>query len=239
MHALIRQGNGKYYVSAVFGYYKEFKSKDDSRNLKSNYSSYYVVFNSGKTHLIKLFAMQPNTKYLIPQLLIVDADQRDWVLNTEFMGGVNFLPKHTADTIINSGIVPDDILVKCLKVDNSYVYNEYQEIINEKDIENLEWASGGFHDAYIKEKHLLEDGTLYIVFDGVWGCSIEVWFWEEVSYNKIDYNPEEDPFWYRSTVIIKDGFIYFVDKKVTSADQIEDEDRWFKARHMKYHIIPD
>ena len=29
MHAIVRQGDGKYYVSPVFGYYKDVKSKDD------------------------------------------------------------------------------------------------------------------------------------------------------------------------------------------------------------------
>ena len=28
MHALIRQGNGKFYVSAVFGYYKDVTAGD-------------------------------------------------------------------------------------------------------------------------------------------------------------------------------------------------------------------
>lgn len=51
MHAIVRQGDGKYYVSPVFGYYGE--------------------------HLIKWFAMQPNTKYLIPQILIVESSQEN------------------------------------------------------------------------------------------------------------------------------------------------------------------
>ena len=29
MHAIIRQGEGKYYVSAVFGYYKDITATDD------------------------------------------------------------------------------------------------------------------------------------------------------------------------------------------------------------------
>ena len=29
MHAIIRQGNGKYYISSVFGYYNDVKSEDD------------------------------------------------------------------------------------------------------------------------------------------------------------------------------------------------------------------
>ena len=64
-------------------------------------------------------------------------------------------------------------------MDVGYVYEEVQEIKDQKDIENLEWVSGGFHDARIAKEELLQDGTLYLRFDGTWGCEIEVWLSEE------------------------------------------------------------
>lgn len=234
MFAIIRQGNGKYYISAVFGQYKNEKSK-------SSYNKYYVVFDEEKKHLIKWFAMQPNTKYLIKQVLIVDFDVSDWDIDEENnVGGVKFLPRDMADKMIESGVVPQDILEKCLKIDKSFVYSEYKEIENEKDIENLYCASGWFHDAYIKERKMLDDGTLYLLFDGIWGCSIEVWFWGDVEYDTESRNPEwNDPYWYGSTIILQDGFIYFVDEDDMTVDEIGKGYCWFKARHMKYHIIPD
>ena len=73
MHALVRKGDGKYYVSAVFGYYNNIKSNNDyERYLESIHSPYYIIWDEKKEHLIKWFAMTPNTKYLIPQLLIID-----------------------------------------------------------------------------------------------------------------------------------------------------------------------
>jgi hypothetical protein len=241
MHALIRQGNGKYYVSAVFGYYKDVKSEDDyQRYLESIHSPYYVVFDSEKTHLIKWFAMQPDTKYLIPQLLIVEADQSNWKLEEDYTGGVNFLTRDVADKIIATQNVPKDILEQCLEIDREYIYNEYPEICNEKDIQNLDWASGNFHDARIKEQKILEDGSLYLKFDGVWGGSIEVWFWGDLEYNTDSRDPEySDPFWYGSTIILQDGFVYFVDEEDMKVEDIGNGYCWFKARHMKYHIIPD
>ena len=72
MHAIIRQGNGKYYISAVFGYYNDVKSEDDyQRYLERIYTPYYIIFNEEKTKLIKWFNMQPDTKYLINQVLII------------------------------------------------------------------------------------------------------------------------------------------------------------------------
>lgn len=240
MFALIRQGEGKYYVSAVFGYYKDVKSKDDyQRYLESIHSPYYVIFNEEKTKLVKWFAMQPDTKYLIPQLLIVDSDRSDWILDEEYTGGVDFLPREKADSIIEAETVPPDILEKCLTIDCTYKYDEYPEIKNEKDIENLDCVSGNFHDACIAEQNL-DDGTLHLLFDGTWGCKIEVWFWGDLEYNMDSRASEEwDTYWFGSTILLQDGFVYFIDEEDMTVDKIGDGYCWFKARHMKYHIIPD
>lgn len=241
MHAIVRRGTGTYYVSAVFGYYKDIKSKDDyQRYLESIHSPYYVVWDETKTKLIKWFAMQPNTKYLIPQILVVDSDQTGWSVDDEGVGGVDFLPRELADKYIDVGSIPNDIYEKCCAVDQRYSFNPYPEIHTDKDVEDLEWVSGGFHDAFIKEEKLQDDGTLYLLFDGVWGCSIEVWFWGDLEYETSSRDPKEfDPYWFGSTVIRQDGFVYLVDDDDMTVERITNEYCWFKARHMKYHVIPD
>lgn len=191
MHALIKQGAGKYYLSPIFGYYKDVKSEDDyQRYLENIHSAYYVVLDPEKTHLIKCFEMQPGTKYLILQLLIVDCDRHDWVMAEDGTGGVDFLSREEADRMIAAGNVPKDIMKKCLEADRSYEYKEYPEIYTEKDIQNLDWVSGNFHDGYIAESKLLEDGMLYVKFDDIWGCSIEIWFWGDLEYNLGSRGPE-------------------------------------------------
>ena len=241
MHAIVRQGDGKYYVSPVFGYYKDVKSKDDyQRYLESIHTPYYVVWDEAGKHLIKWFAMQPNTKYLIPQILIIESGQEGWIEDEDGVGGVDFLPREVADQIIDSGLFPDGVFEKCKAVGAGYEYKPEQEILTQKDIENLEWASGGFHDACIQECKLQDDGSLYVKFDGTWGCKVEVWFWGDVEYDISSRDPDEcDPYWYGSTVIIWDDFVYFVDEEDMTVDQISDGYCWFKARHMKYRIIPD
>lgn len=241
MHALVRKGDGKYYVSAVFGYYNNIKSNNDyERYLESIHSPYYIIWDEKKEHLIKWFAMTPNTKYLIPQLIIIDTSENDWVINNEGIGGVDFLPKEMADQIVESGEMPQEIRERCLALDNDFVYEEYSEIRSETDIKNLECASGGFHDAYIKEQKLQNDGTLYLLFDGVWGCKIEIWFWEDLEYDTSSLDSEDYvTYWYDSTVFFQNGFIYLVDGEDMTADKISKGYCWFKARHMKYHIIPN
>ena len=117
MHAIVRQGNGKFYVSPVFGYYRDVKSEDDyQRYLERIHTSYYVVWDEAGEHLVKWFAMQPNTKYLIPQILITESNQDDWNVDENGVGGVPFLPREMADQIIESGIFPDGIYEKCKAV---------------------------------------------------------------------------------------------------------------------------
>ncbi len=96
-----------------------------------------------------------------------------------------------------------------------------KEIKTEADIENLSWASGGFHDAYIA-KEALNDGTLYLYFDGTWGCKIEVWFWGDLEYDISSKKSEMyDSYWLGSTVILQDGFIYLIDDDDMKVDKIE------------------
>lgn len=85
-----------------------------------------------------------------------------------------------------------------------------------------------------------EDGTLYLIFDGTWSCEIEVWFWGDLEYDLSIRKPEEDdPYWFGSTVILQDGFVYFIDEYDMTVDEITEGYCYFKARHMKYRIIPD
>lgn len=42
-----------------------------------------------------------------------------------------------------------------------------------------------------------------------------------------------------STLILQDGFIYFIDETDMTVDEIGPGYCYFKARHMKHKIIPD
>lgn len=241
MHAIVCQGNGKYYVSAVFGYYKDITATEDyEKYIQSIHNPYWIVWDSTKKHLIRWLAMVPNTKYIIPQILIVDSNRENWNVDDNGEGRVDFLSRELLDSILDNEQQPEDILEKCRSMDYGYVYEEIQEIKDQRDIDNLDWASGGFHDAYIAKEELQENGTLYLLFDGTWGCKVEVWLWGDLEYDTSSRNPEEyDPYWFGSTITQKDGFIYFVDEDDMSVDEIGEGYCYFKARHMKYRIIPD
>ena len=246
MHVIVCQGNGKYYVSAVFGYYEDITAKDDyQRYLERIHKPYFIVWDSEKKRLIRWQKMAPNTSNLVKQILIVDSDQSGWNMDEDGVGCVDFLSRELLDSFLDAEIQPPDILAKCHAMDDGYKYNETPEIRTQKDIEDLEYASGDFHDAQIIKEELQEDGTLYLRFDGTWGCEIEVWFWGDLEYDTSSRHSEEwIPYWTGSTLILRDGFVYFVDEYIDADDITEDKLKsgyycYFKARHMKYRIIPD
>ncbi len=127
------------------------------------------MWDPEKKRLIRWHAMEPNTKYIIPQVLIIDSEQSNWITDEHGVGCVDFLSKELLDSFLDEQQQPADILDKCRAMDSGYVYNETPEIKTQKDIEDLDWASGGFHDARIIKEELREDGPLYLRFDGTWG----------------------------------------------------------------------
>ena len=199
MHAIIRLGNGKYYISAVFGYYNNITATDDyERYLEGIYSQYYIVLNKEKTSLIKqyVFTKKKNGS-LEPNILIVDANHDDWNINEEGFGGINFLSKDDVLKMIEEENISTELLSKCLYIDSSFKYDEYKDIKSDNDIENLMAVSGYFHDACIEKLEESKNNSLYVLFDGTWGCSIEIWFEGDVSYNTDSKNPEiYDPYGY-------------------------------------------
>lgn len=241
MHAIVCQGNGKYYVSAVFGYFRDITATDDyEKYIQSIRNPYWIVWDEEKKRLIRWLNMVPDTQYIIPQILIVDSDHENWNMDDNGVGCVDFLLRDLLDSFLDLDQQPEEILEKCRSMDAGYIYEEIQEIKGQKEIDNLDWASGGFHDARIAKEELQQDGTLYLRFDGTWGCEIEVWLWGDLEYDTSSRNPDHcDPYWQGSTILQKDGFLYLIDEDDMTVEQIEKGYCYFKARHMKYRIVPN
>lgn len=234
MYAIINNGNGNYYSSAVFGFY------DDHPSQFGSYRAYYYVLDEKKETLVKKDefdqSRMPNLHLMV---LITNRDTSGWRMIDEYHGGPEWLSKEAAMHCVNYG-TPADVLSRCLDYDSKNPYNEYQTIESEKDIENLMGVSEFFHDAYIKEISPVDDG-IKVLFDGLWGCNIEVTFTGDVSYCTDRRDPEwGDPSWYEATVLLHDGYIYMVDEgDDITVEEINDGLCWFRGRHMMYHVIPD
>ena len=76
--------------------------------------------------------------------------------------------------------------------------------------------TGDFHDARIVEIEERADGSLRVLFDGVWGCDVELYFEGDVTYCTDSRNPMDyDPYWGDSQIAFRDGFIIFYDDAYT------------------------
>lgn len=237
MYAIIRLGKGEYYTSVVFGYYCSITATDDyQRYRQSIHNQYYLVLNKEKNRLCRHYVFDSNSKYLDPLVLIVDTDNSDWIVDEKSHGCVDYLSDIPADKIEDE--LSQEQLQRCIRADSEYVYNEYPEIHTKKDIDNLMAVAGWFHDGYIEKCEKVSDDELYVLFYDIWGCKIEMWFSGDVSYC-IDSRSSCDEYWWNdSTMLIENGYIYFTDGSDMSISEIKDDYCWFKAKNVKYHIIP-
>ena len=234
MYAIIRKGNKEYYTSAVFGFY------DDNPN-KSGFCKYYIVLNEEKNKLIKKKMFNPKKKpYYDLTVLLLNDCQHDWDIDADGYGCINFLNKDLVEEIVQGKNISDELIEKCKDIDSRYIYYEYNEIRTQKDVDNFMLVSGGFHDARILEVKELENDILKVIFDGLWGCNIEMVFEGKVSYCIDSRDPEEyDPYWFGSSIFFDNNMIVFVDDEDVEIEDINDNYCWFKAEKVTYHIIPE
>ena len=234
MHVIVRLGNGEFYTTPAFAIYRDTTTRDrHGRLLDDWHNVFYVVLNQEKNALVRQYEFRKG-RQLDKQVLIIDSDRKNWNVDEDGFGEVKGYTQEELLSMIESGAVPRDFL----EADASYRFEEYKEIRTKKDIEDLLWLSGDFHDAFIIE-YQEEDGCLRVLFGSEWVGKIEMWFSGDISYN-IDYRaPDGDvPWWLDSTMLIKDGFIYLLDDGDLCAEDINKGYCYFKARQVKYRIIP-
>lgn len=242
MHAIILQGNGKNYVSAVYGYYCDIDAADPYERYRQElYRPYWIVWNEEKTRLIRWHTMTPDA----PggqglRILIVDSDQSGWRTDEEGVGCVDYLSRKLLDSFLDAERQPEEILRVCRSADADYTYTETREIASQKDIEDFLWVTGNFHDACIARQELSEDGTLYLQFEGLWACTAEIWFRGDPEYDISELDPEKyDPYWYGATVLFQDGFVWMIYGDDMTVDSTACGCSYFRARQMRYRIVPD
>ena len=239
MYAIIRDGKGGYYTSTVFGYYCPVSTQNSrKRRLESIHNQFFVVLSEDKKRLVKKEIFPRKNRRLDPLVLIVDEENENWVVNQEGHGCVDFLTEVDFEAAGDEPVLPPELLEQCIQMDSAYFYQDYQDVRTEKDLQNLLCTAGGFHDAYIEA--LRQDGTqIYVLFDGIWGCRIEMWFEGEAACSVEARSSGKDPIWYSATLTEKDGFYYLGDDDPADVDHLDDQYCWFRARSLRYHVIPN
>lgn len=232
MHAIIRQGKGKFYTSRLFGWFT--LDKEDSA-----FSTYGIVLNPEKTKLVKVQEYDVNERpYLKLMVLVCDSDGSSWVSGENY-GVEKFIPQDEILEMIDEDRVSQDILAKCIELDSAYEYKEWHQVTTDKEIEDLMWVSGYFHDAIIKDMKV-EGEVLTLLMEGCWGCSVELKFSKDIAYETESRNPDDyDPYWLESSVVIEDGFVWFIDAMDIRPKELNNSYCWFRARMLEYKVIPD
>lgn len=233
MHAVIRLGNGEWYSSAIFACYSDNADPSSRRH-------YFIVFDKSKTKLVKQPFFNPaKLPHLDQMVLFYDEDETGWLFDENGYGNVDFLPKSRALQIVADGVIPQDILAKCLAADAQHTFLPSREIRSTEDIEQLMLITGNFHDARIAELEMREDGSLYLLFDGMWGCKTELVLEGDIAYCTDCRDPEiHDPYWSGADMMIIKDYIYFADFPIPDIAELDETYCWFRAKSIKYRIIP-
>lgn len=233
MYAIINKGNGKYYTSTVYAQYQELNEEGEA----SCWGAYFIVLNEEKTALAKQYVYDTAAApYLHRRVLITDGEQENWRVDPKTkLGEVALSDKESLLRMVEQECVSCELLA----LDEGYRFEAYPAIRGQKDIRNLMLVSGGFHDAYVERLEEQEDGV-YVLFGGIWGGQLEMWFTGDAAYDISSRSGEmDDPCWFDSTILMEDGFIYLVDAEQVKVKAINSGLCWFKARSATYHVIPD
>ena len=238
MKVIIRIGNGKSYVSKVFGI---LNNKINDKK-ESTYNWKYIVFDEKHEKLIakKVYELIGEKKYINKQILIIDNDYSDLNLDENGVGKIEFLTNEDVDNIINNKEIRKEIIEKCKQYLFEFDVNDFIDVNNQKDIDNLLVVSGYFHDAYIDKIEKNNDESIRVLFDGIWGCKIEIIFEGNVAYNDTFKAPYEvSEVWESCNLSIIDNFYVLVSDYEYDTNKLDDSFPWFKSRKMKYRILPE
>ena len=233
MYAYVKNERGKFYKSPVFGHYDEIIEektyKKYSKHVSAMYSRYYVVLNEDKTALIKKYVFDRGSMYLDPRVIIMDYRSENWVAVKRGFDCVDFLAKVNFDSEDIS--VPDEILEKCLQIDRNEDYIEYVDITDDDSIDNFLLVTSYLRDANVLKVEREDENSLYVLLESCWGFKLEMWFNGDVSYSCDKEVFEEE--WFSASLKYKDEYYYLM-----TDENIEDSFCWFKAKKVRYHLIP-
>ena len=241
MYAIIREGNGNYYTSTVFGFFCKVTASDDyQRYLERIHNQFYLVLNQSKTALVTKYIFTAGNRYLDPKVIITDTDTTDWVSlsvldNTREV--VSFFANLTVDA--EELLVPETLLQQCIAMDRAYTFQPYRDVTDVKSINDLMEVAGGFHDGQI-ERLEKQDDCIYLLFRDIWGCKLELWFEGDVLCStSILEDDSVCPWWMDASILKENNFYYLIDDCCDTISEITASHCWFRGRHLRYHVIPN
>ena len=127
--------------------------------------------------------------------------------------------------------VSDEALEKCLEIDRNEDYSEYVDITDDDSIDNFLLVTSYLHDANILKVEQEDETSVYALFESCWGFKLEMWFKGDASYSCDEEDFEQE--WFSASLKHKNEYYYLM-----TDEDIEDSFCWFKAKWIRYHLIP-
>lgn len=223
MIAKIVTENG-YYDSIVFAI------------INKGWASEALVFNRDFTALQFVKVWKPSRN-----VFIYNAGKDGWVIKKK-VEGYDWILENLKIGLFKRKI-DESVLDKCKELQATIEERVWVEIKNEADIEDLMYASSGFHDSYVNNMYV-DDGKQYISFDTTWGCdilfeldgNIETNLFE--SYGAITVDNKYLGI-FDSAMFFQNNLVYWADDcSITSFEEIQKcKAHYFCAKHVKWKLI--
>ena len=238
MYAFVKNPDGTYYSSPVFGHYCKITSTDPSQRRKESIDNrFYIVLNREGNRLVKRYAFERDPVYLRIRTFLIDIRQDGWILDENGYGCVEYLRHIDFEADDWESQISASLLETCCQVGKNEPYREYVDVETDWDLQNFVCVTSGLHDASIETVRIdPESDTLYLLFDiSCWHMNVEMWFTGDVLYAIPDH---DDPYWYDCTFKKYNDFFYLLDEDDLEFQQIRADHTWFMAKKVRYRILP-
>lgn len=228
MIAKVKTENGTVYDTVVFA------------DIADSWNSRIIGFDETLETIreIPYYHLSPE-RHITQLLIIIDSDQEGWITD-DSTDGYDWLisDKRYLQMIQDHAPLPEEIFARCKALQDALNLPEWREVTDEKSVENLMRAAGGFHDGMISAIQTEDDFTT--VSMEIWGGIVHIRLENaELSENCIvNYGNMGEIL--DSSLFFENGRIFWTDEwDVRSTDEFFEELGYFSGTRMFWKIELD
>ncbi len=235
MYGIVRNDDGTYYTSYIYGYYCRITDKSDRH--ASIYNRYYIVLDEQKTARVKKYVFDREKKHLDPLILLTDSYDEDWTYENDDKqnGGLSILTESNLEAECIT--VTPKLLAECISLDSAYKFEEYKEIITDNDIQNPNYCTGNFHD--LRFEAVEQDWQCFhVILREAWVMKIEMWFSGDTKYRPASDDAYKHVYPLGCTLLRTDGYLYLIDDEFATLEELTEYISYIRGNGVKYRISP-
>jgi hypothetical protein len=204
--------------------------------IKDGWESKVIGFNMDLDRL-EIINIWSTKKTLVRNVVIIDHKKIDWIID-EHVEGYEWIIYDTnlLEKIRDKKEIDNSIIEKCKEMQDNIMVKEWNIIKTNPDIDNILAAALDFHDSFVEKIDIINDNNLVEVTFDAWGCKIIIRFENDVEIKCEEIYGQMGEI-FDATIFFEDNFIYWVDCKIESSKDIEQDFRFFKSRKAYWEIV--